>query len=249
MDEYQFSIFDDQKIKEFMEETNLEESELISYISELIIYAKDPNNFNLVYDQGVIELISAHKTINPGIEYLDENYFNNAITIRDIDYKKNPQKMQFIKNVTQDNHNYFLTGSNGIGKTFLVIALANLKYEKTKEKTLYVFWPDFIEKTKNFNNNNGYVINRVKYAKSLIIDDLGQESVSQWSRDDILNSVIAFRLSKNLDTYITSNYNYDELRELYTLKKIEAKKARSIISKIAGLCNFYALEGEDLRNR
>ncbi len=238
-------------IVSFMRDNNLVEEDLHNFYSELNIFVNNPELYTLSYNQGYIELVSKSHADNSGIEYLDEIFFDRAITINDVDVRSNPQKGVFIKSVMQTGkvENYFLTGANGIGKTFIALALANLKFEKTGQKTLYVFWPDFIEKSKNFKSNNNQTINKVKYARSLIIDDLGQESISQWSRDDVLNAIIAFRLSKNLDTYITSNYSFDELRELYTLKAIERKKARSIISKIEGLCKLYAIEGENLRNR
>lgn len=244
-------ILNDPRIRAFKLEYNIEDQILSNYISELSLYLKNIDKFDIQYNQGYIELVTKPEKDNFGITYLDEIYFDKAISINDVDVISNPQKGVFIKHVIASGklENYFLTGSNGIGKTHMALALANLKYSKTNEKTLYVFWPDFIEKSKNFKSNNAQIINTVKYTKSLIIDDLGQESISQWSRDDILNPIIAFRLSKNLDTYITSNYSFDELKQLYTLKVIDRKKAKSIISKIDGLCKMYSIDGIDLRKK
>ncbi len=243
-------VFNDKQVIEFKNEHNLSDNDLNNFFSELVLFVKDKEAYDLGYNNGYIELISKEKEDVSGITYLDQIYFDKPITINDVDVKSNPKKASFIKHVLEGGrlNNFFLTGSNGIGKTFITLALANFKYEKTEIKTMYVFWPDFIEKSKNFKDNNAHTINKVKYYHSLIIDDLGQESISQWSRDDILNPIIAYRLSKNLDTYITSNYSLDELKELYTLKKIDAKKARSIVSKIEGLAPQVPLDGVDLRN-
>ncbi len=244
-------IYNNELILKFIKENNLEIKDLDHYYAELALYLKKPDEYSLIYNQGYVELVTKDLDDNNGVYYLDEIFFDKKITVNDIDVKSNPQKAVFIKKVLETGKltNYFLTGSNGIGKTFMSLALANFKFQKTGIKTLYVFWPDFIEKSKNFKSNNAQTINRVKTAKSLIIDDLGQESISQWSRDDVLNPIIAYRISKNLDTYVTSNYSFEELREAYTLKAIDRKKAKSIMSKLEGLCTLYSIEGSDLRNK
>ncbi len=239
-------IFNDPKIQEFMKINNLSNADLIAYIGEIKIYLSDPDKYSITWD-GCVEISTKRHEINPGLLYLEEEYFGRFIQMNDVDYKTNPLKANAIKQVLTMEKGYFMQGKNGIGKTFMSVALANHHYSKTSERTLFVFWPDFIEKTKRFNENNGHYINKVKYAKRLIIDDLGQESISQWSRDDILNSIIAFRLEKGLFTAVTSNYSKTELLGLYTLKATESKKARAIISKLDALAPDITFDGRDLR--
>ena len=97
--------------------------------------------------------------VNSGLYYLEEIFFRTNIAMEDVDYKQNPVKKKFISSY-DPKKGYFFTGNNGIGKTFMATALANLHYNETKEKTLFVFWPDFIEKTKTndiwWNMANGY---------------------------------------------------------------------------------------------
>lgn len=240
-------IFEHEKIREFMQDNNLETKDLIAYIGEVKIYLNDIEHYKIIWDGGV-ELTTKKNETNPGLIYLEEEYFSNTITMDDVDYQANPLKTRAIKQILNSPKGYFMQGKNGIGKTFLSVAYANHHYNKTKEKTLFVFWPDFIEKSKRFNENNGHYINKVKYSKRLIIDDLGQESISQWSRDDILNSIIAFRLEKGLFTAVTSNYSKKELLGLYTLKATESKKATAIISKLSALAPDITIDGKDLRN-
>ncbi|MGL5021443.1 MAG: ATP-binding protein [Mycoplasmatales bacterium] len=246
MKEYNFSYFKNQKIINFIEENNLKQDDVLPFVAEIKMYLEDPDKYKLTWDDMVV-LESYRIESNPGLVYLEENFFRESIQVKDIDYNKNPVKKQFLSNY-DPCQGYYFTGNNGIGKTFLAVALATLHFEKTKEKTLFVFWPDFIEKTKRFSDNNIHYINKVKYAKRLIIDDLGLESITSWSRDDILNSIIAFRLEKKLHTIITSNYYQRELTGVYTLREIEAKKAKSIANKITGLTSEIPLCGKDLRN-
>ena len=242
-------LFKDEKIVEFLEENNLEEKELIPYISEVKIFLNDPKNYSLKYNEG-IELMFEKKDINSGITYLSESFFNQEMKLSNIDFSTpmvGIDVKKFVANKILEKENFYLVGSNGIGKTTLIITIVNNNNMKNNKKTLYVSWPDFIEKSKNFSDNNGYV-NRVKYASNLIIDDLGGESVTQWSRDDILFSTICYRLEKKLSTIIISNYTQKELLEKYKIKKNDNKTTTSIVSKINGLCPEITMTGVNYRN-
>lgn len=241
-------IFEHELICEFLKTNDLTISDVKPFYAEISLYLHEPLKYKLKWN-GYLEVVPHKLAPNPGIMYLGEHYFKNYISIEDVNYTSNPSKAVFIREILKSkNKNYFLTGSNGIGKTFLSLALANTHYENTKEKTLYVFWPDFIEQSKDFSSANSQLIKKVKYAKRLIIDDLGQESISQWGRDDVLNPIIAYRLERKLETVITSNYSFEELRNLYVLRPIDIKKSRSIVNKISGLCPVHVIDGEDLRN-
>ncbi len=234
-------------IKTFCQENNLSEQDLYGFIGEIKLYLSNPDMYQLSW-QGMVEITTRKIETNPGLDYLEEEVFGQNITTEQIDYNHNLVKRDALTKIVASNHGYYLYGANGVGKTFMAVATANNHFDKKGEKTLYVFWPDFIEKTKRFNNNNAHYINKVKYAKRLIIDDLGQESISQWSRDDILNAIIAFRLEKKLYTLVTSNYKKTELLGLYTIKGNEAIKAKAIISKLDALAPDVQLDGKNLRN-
>lgn len=241
-------IFDNPLIVKFMQENDLTTNDLMGFIGEIKLYLSNPDAYSIVWN-GMVEITTNKIEINPGIAYLEEEVFSSAISINDVDYRQNTLKGQALTKMIKQDTGFYLFGNNGIGKTFLCVAFANHYYEKNSEKTLFVFWPDFIEKTKRFNQNNAHYINKVKYAKRLIIDDLGQESISQWSRDDILNSIIAFRLEKGLYTIVTSNYTKQELLGLYSIKANESKKAKAIVNKLNALAPDLMIDGRDLRKK
>ncbi len=241
-------IFDNPLVIKFMTDNNLKTNDLMGFIGEIKLYLSAPNLYSIVWN-GMVEITTKKVEINPGIMYLEEEVFSSVISISDVDYRQNSLKSQALTKMIKSEKGFYLFGNNGIGKTFLCIAFANHFYEKEGEKTLFVFWPDFIEKTKRFNQNNAHYINKVKYAKRLIIDDLGQESISQWSRDDILNSIIAFRLERGLYTVVTSNYTKHELLGLYSIKANESKKAKAIVNKLNALAPDLMIDGHDLRSK
>ena len=140
------------------------------------------------------------------------------------------------------NKGLFLHGNFGCGKTYLVSALFN-ELAKSNVKSVIVYWPEYLRSLKasyssssNDEFKNKY--NEVKYAKLLLIDDLGAESVTSWSRDEILGTILQYRMQENLPTFITSNLNIKELEEhlSYTSNnKTEKVKSGRIIERIKQL--------------
>lgn len=236
------------EIYQFLNEHHLSFEFAMKYYAEFKVYQEDPENHLLIYMYDEVILQQKVSKTNAGIVYLDQPYFHEEKKVTEIDYHKNPDKARVIKEFLENpKQGLYLYANNGIGKTTLLLALANSFYQTNHKTTLFVFWPDFIERSKRFKDKNYTYINKVKYAPRLIIDDLGQESITSWSRDDILHSIIAYRLEKKLPTFFSSNYTIDELEGIYTLKNLESKKTRSIIQKIRALAKIKFLGGENLR--
>ncbi|WOO89415.1 ATP-binding protein [Mollicutes bacterium LVI A0078] len=243
------SVFMDKDVQAFMVENNLTEAMLKHSYADLVEYIHNKDKYQLFW-YGMVELIALTevKVKNPGLEYLEKPIFKMNMTLEDI-ITNNPGKAEAIDKAWKlRNNGFFLTGANGIGKTYFAVALANKRYETTRESTLFVFWPDFVQVAKRFERESYQMINQVKHAKFLIIDDLGQETITSFSRDDILNPIITYRMEKGLNTIITSNYELDELNELYTIRPIESKKVKSIFLKMTKLSKPIKMVGEDLRN-
>lgn len=135
----------------------------------------------------------------------------------------------------------FLHGNFGCGKTYLVSALFN-ELAKDGVKSVIVYWPEYLRtlKTSFQSSSNDEFSNRfneVKYAKLLLIDDLGAEGVTTWNRDEILGSILQYRMQEGLPTFITSNFNIKELEEHLSIagNKSEKVKAMRIIERIKQL--------------
>ena len=69
----------------------------------------------------------------------------------------------------------------------------------------------------------------------LLLDELGEENITAWSRDEILLTILSYRLLNHLPTFFTSMYGYNELKKVYTLKKGDEIRANTIISKLKAL--------------
>ena len=84
-----------------------------------------------------------------------------------------------------------------------------------------------------FSNKTGYeeLMNSICQAQVLIVDDLGGESVTAWSRDEVLLSIFNYRLDHNLVTIFISEFELEQLPLLYALQK-DYLKVDKFISKI-----------------
>ena len=59
-------------------------------------------------------------------------------------------------------------------------------------------------------------IDYVKKAPVLMLDDIGAETMSAWTRDEILGTILHYRMSEQLPTFITSNFDYAGLRTSFS---------------------------------
>ena len=68
----------------------------------------------------------------------------------------------------------------------------------------------------------------------LILDDIGGESITSWSRDDILLPLLNARIDQHLTTIFISEFSLEQLPLLYTIQK-DHLKAEKLISKMKEL--------------
>ena len=71
----------------------------------------------------------------------------------------------------------------------------------------------------------------------MLLDDIGAENCSNWSRDEILGPILQYRMESNLPTFFTSNLTIEELEESLsqTSSGVDKVKARRIIERIKQL--------------
>lgn len=69
-------------------------------------------------------------------------------------------------------------------------------------------------------------------SKILIIDGLGSESITNWSRDDILLSLLDNRLQSEKITILCSEFTLDDLKKVYKLGYNDDVKVNQLIQKI-----------------
>lgn len=203
------------------------------------------------------------KNVEKKNKYLDNIYtFNIPSAIKEASikniYKKDENRFETIKYLLQFTEDYinkknpkglYLYGNFGCGKTYLISAIFN-ELAKQNIDSAIVFWPEYLRMLKSlFNDNLEFKKNydRVKNTKLLLIDDLGAENNTAWSRDEILCPILQYRMENNLPTFITSNYNLEALENHLSFNGSETIKAKRIIERIKQLTTYKEMISKNLR--
>ncbi|EAF6527046.1 primosomal protein DnaI [Listeria monocytogenes] len=145
----------------------------------------------------------------------------------------------------------FIHGSFGTGKSYLLGALAKELALKGISSTL-VYLPEFMREVKQSISDNtvGEKIQFAKETEVLMLDDIGAESMTAWTRDEVLGAILQFRMQEELPTFFSSNYNMDQLENhlMFAQNGTEEKlKARRIMERVRYLSKEVNLEGKNRR--
>ncbi len=146
----------------------------------------------------------------------------------------------------------YLYGDFGVGKSFMVAALAHDLSEKRGVSSTLLHYPSFVIDVKNAigDGNVKTLVDELKLSEVLILDDIGAEQSTAWVRDEILQVILQYRMQEDLPTFFTSNFNFEEL-ELHFAKgkngNDETWEARRVMERIRYLAEETRLEGVNRR--
>lgn len=177
------------------------------------------------YGEEILEKqnILSHITVS---NVSDDLLLSDLKSIKDIMNKELANTIdRFLSNTTKKG--LFIYGPSGCGKStlagFLTRSLAKQGY-----RLGYVHFPTYLIDLKNsfseFGNDNN--IEELRNVDYLVIDDLGGENVTGWSRDEVLSAVLTYRSQNKKITLFTSQYDQDDLIKIYTLKKDAREKIK-----------------------
>ena len=214
-------------------------------------------DFNYVackYKNKSIEENKINKSFTLGISNEIKNASMSEIDIND---KKRVELIKWLKKFYDEYPNskkgLYLHGSFGSGKTYLVAALLN-ELAKKNYKTVIMYYPEMLSRLKSTfdNTEESYneVFDKIKTCDILLIDDIGAETVTNWSRDEILGTILQYRKEHELSTFLTSNLTIEELEIHLSLVKnnMDKVKARRIIERIKQLTTDMELISVNRRN-
>ena len=146
----------------------------------------------------------------------------------------------------------YLYGDFGVGKSFMVAALAHDLSEKRGVSSTLLHYPSFVIDVKNAigDGNVKTLVDELKLSEVLILDDIGAEQSTAWVRDEILQVILQYRMQENLSTFFTSNFNFEELEQHFAKGKHgndETWEARRVMERIRYLAEETRLEGVNRR--
>ncbi len=147
----------------------------------------------------------------------------------------------------------YLYGPLGVGKSFMMAALAN-EMAKRGISTLMVYVPEFVREVKAAIEEQTLTqkLELFKTIPILILDDIGAEILSPWVRDEILVSILQYRVTEGLPTLYTSNFGYDELENHFAYSHkgdVEEMKAKRLMERIKHYTIPYEVSGRNRRNK
>jgi primosomal protein DnaI len=154
-------------------------------------------------------------------------------------------------NENQFTKGLYLNGSFGVGKTYLLGAIAN-ELAKKGIPSCIVHWADFLRELKGSfeDNTTNKKVDALKTVPVLMIDDIGSETVTPWVRDEVLGSILQYRMHENLSTFFTSNFNLKELENHFSQSQngsVESVKAKRILERIRYLTDAVNVSGKNRR--
>ena len=227
------------------------------------MYCPTKNDNIVNFDFVACEYLKKQQSDNrykKNIEYFQIPKEITKANLKDI-YLDDKNRMDIIKYFKEfiDSYNkgekpkgLYLHGSFGSGKTFLIAALFN-ELAKKQIRSGIIYFPEFLRGLKESFSNDGSEykdrFNHIKRVDLLLLDDVGAENLTPWARDEILGSLLQYRMDENLPTFFTSNLNLEQLEEhlASTSNKIDKVKARRIIERIKQLTKNEELSSKNRR--
>src|SRR5699024_12378291 len=93
----------------------------------------------------------------------------------------------------------YFSGPFGVGKTFFLGAIAN-KLKAYGISSMLIYMPEFVREMKTSIRDDS-INEKIEYFKKtdvLMLDDIGAENQSAWFRDEILGSILQYRMMEGL---------------------------------------------------
>ena len=119
--------------------------------------------------------------------------------------------LAFVEQYPAIRKGLYLYGDFGVGKSFMVAALAHDLSEKRGVSSTLLHYPSFVIDVKNAigDGNVKTLVDELKLSEVLILDDIGAEQSTAWVRDEILQVILQYRMQENLPTFFSTNFNFE----------------------------------------
>jgi primosomal protein DnaI len=176
----------------------------------------------------------------------DRLYMHNVVDSRRFAISKAYEFVE-MAGTSQAIKGLYFYGKFGVGKTFLLGAIANGLADKGIS-SLLVHTPEFLREMKS-SLSDGSFDTKMELLKSvpvLMLDDIGAENMTNWVRDEILGVILQFRMMEKLPTLYTSNCDFDMLQQHLSFSQkggLDEVKALRIMERIKHLSTPVFMDG------
>lgn len=181
----------------------------------------------------------------------DDLYHDSSSTRNDVIKKSIDAAISIVSG--DEPKGLYIHGQFGVGKSFILGCIANELKEKTVS-TMMIYMPELLTDLKSGfkDGSTEEKLLAIKTAEVLMLDDLGAEDITVWSRDEVLTPILQSRMSRDLPTFISSNYSVNDLIELYSHTKNGAEdkiKSSRMVERIRALTDEVELTGLNYRHK
>lgn len=267
-------------LTEFIEAYQLSDGEILRAALELQSYVHDrkkqeqgknlAENNNLVgalqIDENrkitfVYQYTKEHQELIQLREYIECFYMDEQMLKANISDFQNEAVTDDLIKVTQmvanlrhqklPKRGFYLAGDNGVGKTHMLLALAK-EFYRQEVKSIVVFFPELIRALKQAPYEAPAIIKKLQRTPVLMIDDIGSEMQTSYSRDEILLPILNARMNDKKLTYFTSNLDTNSLLHHFSQTQYgenEPIKAKRVMERIESLSEPITIVGKNKRRQ
>lgn len=162
------------------------------------------------------------------------------------------EAMRFVTGMKarQKVNGLYLHGSFGVGKTYLLAAIAN-ELKVADIETILVHAPGFVSEAKRKIRTESFdsFLTSFQHVPVLLIDDIGAEAISPWVRDELFGIILQYRMMHRLPTLYSSNFSREELETHFSIdgSPQNKMKAQRLMQRISTTTTQIELKGENRR--
>lgn len=162
------------------------------------------------------------------------------------------EAMRFMSGMKskQKVNGLYLHGSFGVGKTYLLAAIAN-ELKVADIETILVHAPGFVSEAKRKIRTDSFdsFLTSFQHVPVLLIDDIGAEAISPWVRDELFGIILQYRMMHRLPTLYSSNFSTEELETHFSIdgSPQNKMKAQRLMQRISTTTTEIELKGENRR--
>lgn len=178
---------------------------------------------------------------------------NILVSLLDIN-RNNSTKNLFLNEALKSCYNMrnkgiYVKGSLGSGKSFLLCAFSNtyLAEHNGEKKCCFANVRMLVDELRDavINDKESFykLLDGVKNCDLLILDDLGGEKITEWSRDEIITEILEARIRSTSLTFVSSEYSIKELTALYSVGNFSIK-AKKVEERLKMLCDEMEIKGD-----
>ncbi|HBZ80938.1 MAG TPA: primosomal protein DnaI [Brevibacillus sp.] len=144
----------------------------------------------------------------------------------------------------------YIHGPFGVGKSAIAGAMTQ-ELAKRGVDVLMLYVPDYLMEIKASIETGGMEqkLEALKTVSVLILDDIGAEAITAWTRDEVLGPILQRRMEK-LPTIYTSNLKLNELEQHFARAKNSEpnyKSAARIMERIEPFVEYCEVKGRNRR--